>query len=358
MIEFRTHKGKVRDPYFHQGNDFSAWGHEGILHCPSKFPTKDNTMLEADEIIVLDVVRNDNPKKNYLTLAMVNHKKGVIFSTYHHTYAIFVKEKDKIKPGDVLGNYWKYIKTSDNNEIIGYANSTGTKKNHLRGAASQGAFPIYHFPNKGNFPYFVKTSANLYHMLDIGKSETVRGEDFANRALKFKNEHFHVERRFVDKKTYTTKYLNKEETFLSFNNINLSQNFTTHFNNHTNIKKVALNSSFGDLIPASALLDTGSAESKFLLKELENLRDADRYALDLKQAYSRGLDVTKMNKLILAAKDSMIRDYTMLLMFEKIVKLACEFQDYMKGKDNCNLSQLKRQIIDAKQILIDKKLKK
>ncbi|MCH9852287.1 MAG: hypothetical protein K0U45_02155, partial [Alphaproteobacteria bacterium] len=56
--------------------------------------------------------------------------------------------------------------------------------------------------------------------------------------------------------------------------------------------------------------------------------------------------------------DAVIRDYTALLMFEKIVKLGCELQGYTKGKDNCNLSQLQRNITDAKQVITNKKFKK
>ncbi len=348
LIEFRTHKGKNYAPYLHQGNDFSAWKHEGILYCPSKFPTKDGTMLTADETFVLDVVRDaGNPKNNHLTLVMVNHQKGIIFNTYHHTYNISVAEKDKIKAGDVLGNYWKYIKTLDSDKIVGYAKRSSADKPHLTGASSSGDYTIY---QKDTNKFYAKKDGAPYYLLE---QDDVTAENIDGKALKFKNEHFHVERRFVSKQEYMQKYLNKEETFVSFNNINLSQNVAKHFGEHQQIKNLAVNSSFGDLIPASALLDTGSTDSKILLDELKKLRGNDPKKANSKKAYSIS-DITELPSIIKGAKDSAIRDYTMLLTFENIVKLACELQHKSNQTDNCNLSQLQRQITDAKQLLVNK----
>ncbi len=160
----------------------------------------------------------------------------------------------------------------------------------------------------------------------------------------------------MDKATYLKEHF-PPQSVISLQNITLSQNFTTHFGDHENLKNLVINSSFGDLIPASALLDTGSAESKFLLKELENLRDAKPYTEYINRNYGK-LKYDKMPELIRLTTDAVIRDYTALLMFEKIVKLACELQGYMKGKDNCNLSQLQRNITEAKEILIKKKFAK
>ena len=403
LLEFRTYKGPNYDPYFHQGNDFDSNKHEGILYCPSKFPTKDGTMLKADEIIVLDVFKHaTNPARNHLTIMMINHEKGIVFNTYRHAYTISVQKNQKIKAGDVLGNYWKYIKTADNNDIVGYAKSTN-KPNHFIGASSpeenasskrtdfpsagtasspspkrtdfpsmasspspkridfpltvmKGAFPIYYFPNKekGKFPYFVKTSSYFYHMLDIGKVEKLYGEDFAYRGLQFKNEHFHIERRFMSKQEYVKKHLPAQSNS-SLNNINLSQSFTKHFQNHTNLKRLTLTSSFGDLIPASTLLDTNSTDSKFLLEELKKLRNTQPQTAALKKAYKQKSADKEFSKIIAGAENDAIRDYTMLLTFENIVKLACQLQNYAGGKDNCNLSQLQRQITDAKQLLVTKK---
>ncbi len=359
LLEFRTHKGENYAPYFHQGNDFDGNKHEGILYCPSKFPTKDGAMLEADEIFVLDVVKNEsNPEKNYLTIVMVNHQKGIIFSTYHHVFHIYVKEGDKIKAGDKLGNYWKYIKTSDNSKIVGYANPDG-KSNHLRGVASQGAFTIHHFPNQGDgkFPYFVKTFQNLYHMLDIGKAETLQEANFADRALKFKNEHFHVERRFVSKQEYLKKHFSDKEN-ASLKNINLSQNIAKHFGEHYQLKTVALNSSFGKLLPASALLDTNSANSKLLLNDMVRLRENIQRTPYFKKNHGT-LSKEQLEADIRAAKvDGFVRDYTTLIIFENIVKLACELRTYTSQQDNCNLSELQGKITKAKEILTTQKLPK
>ena len=178
-----------------------------------------------------------------------------------------------------------------------------------------------------------------------------------NMKLKLKNEHFHIERRFMDKATYLKEHF-PPQSVISLQNITLSQNFTTHFSDHENLKKLVINSSFGDLIPASALLDTGSAESKFLLKELESLRKNIVTTPYFKKNYGTITD-TDLEKAIAKAKaDTFVRDYTMLLMFEKIVKLACEFQNYMKGKDNCNLSELQSKIAKAKNLLETQKFPK
>ena len=356
LIEFRTHKGLKEAPYFHQGTDFSAWGHEGILYCPKTFPTKNGDMLEADEIFVLNVEgEKPDPADNYLTIAMVNHKKGIVFSTYHHAFTISVKEKDKIKPGHVLGNYWKYQKDIPINlrKEIGYAKRPNADKPRLTGSSSSGDYIIY---QKSTNQFYAKKNGNPhYYLLEQNGLTT---ENIDGKALKFRNEHFHVERRFVSKQKYLTEYLGASEA-LSLQNATLSQSsLTKHFNNHTNIKKVALNSSFGDLIPASALLDTGSIDSKILLDELVNLRGDNPQEAALTKAYSQKVTTEELPKIIAAAEDSMIRDYTMLLMFEKIVKLGCELQGYTKGKDNCNLSQLQRNITDAKQVITNKKFKK
>ncbi len=382
VIEFRTHRNGIKDPYFHQGADFSGWEHEGILYCPSKFPTKDGAMLEADETFVLDVKGGSaDPDNNHLTLVMVNHEKGIIFNTYRHIHEIYVREGDKIKAGDKLGNYWKYKKnpSTSHAKLIGYAKPTN-KLNHYTGvsldyrspkrndfpshssppatggAPVKGDFPIYHFTNGGDLPYFIKKPGNVFYMLETAGTEKIQEKDIANMKLKFRNEHFHIERRFMDKATYVTDQFGKEDT-LPLGNINLSQNFTKHYSNHDNLKTVALNSSFGDLIPASALLDTGSAESKFLLKELVDLRGTDPYTKYTEKNYGK-VEVGEMTKLIVATTDAVIRDYTALLMFENIVKLACQFQNYSGGKDNCNLSELQRQITEAKTLLETKKFAK
>ncbi len=378
VLEFRTHKNGIRDPYFHQGTDFSAWEHEGILYCPSKFPTKDNTMLEADEIIVLNVSGgNSNPLNNYITIVMVNHKKGIIFNTYRHIHEIYVKEGIKTTPNDVLGNYWKYIKNPNTNDakLIGYAKPTnksnrftGVSLNHLLPEENpsrrtnfpsgpyKGAFPIYHFPNKGDFPYFIKKPGNIYYMLENDNTQKIHTKDIKDMKLKLKNEHFHIERRFMDKATYVASRFGKEEV-LPLGNINLSQNFTKHFNNHEKLKELGLNSSFGKLLPASALLDTGSTDSKILLRELITLRDAKPYTEYTKKNYGKLKDGT-MPKLIKATTDAVIRDYTMLLIFEKIVKLGCELQKYTNKTDNCKLSELQAKITKAKNLLETKKFAK
>ena len=355
IVEFRTHKNGIRDPYFHQGNDFSAWGHEGILYCPSKFPTKDNTMLEADEITVLNVSGgNTNPLNNYITIVMVNHKKGIIFSTYHHVHEIYVKKGDKIKPGAVLGNYWKYLKNLDTRFLteIGYA-SPNDKPNNLIGSPVAGAFTIY---QKGTNQFYAKNNGNPnYFLLEQNDLTT---NNIKDKNLKFKNEHFHIERRFISKQEYITEYLKIKETFLSVNHINLSQNFTKHFNNHENLKKLTLNSSFGNLITASSLLDTNSATSRALLKDMENLRDNIKRTPYFKKNHGASNKETLEAAIVTAEIDALVRDYVMLLMFENIVKLACEFRNYTGGKDNCNLSELQSKITKVKNILTTQKFLK
>ncbi|MCH9852554.1 MAG: hypothetical protein K0U45_03535 [Alphaproteobacteria bacterium] len=120
---------------------------------------------------------------------------------------------------------------------------------------------------------------------------------------------------------------------------------------------MALNSSFGNLITASALLDTKSTDSKIFLEELKKLRDGKPYTAYIKKNYGEVTD-DAMTELIKLTTDAVIRDYTMLLMFEKIAKLACEFQKYTEGKDNCNLPQLQRNITDAKKLLETQKFAK
>nr|MCH9843896.1 M23 family metallopeptidase [Alphaproteobacteria bacterium] len=357
LIEFRTHKGLKEAPYFHQGTDFSAWGHEGILYCPKTFPTKNGDMLEADEIFVLNVEgEKPDPADNYLTIAMVNHKKGIVFSTYHHAFTISVKAGDKIKPGHVLGNYWKYKKklAIDSLTQIGYAKRPNADKPSLTGSSSSGDYIIYQKQHTSKF-YAKKNGNPHYYLL---KQDSLTTANIDGKALKFRNEHFHVERRFVSKQKYLTEYLGASEA-LSLQNATLSQSsLTKHFGKHAQIKKLVLNSSFGDLIPASALLDTGSIDSKILLDELKKLRGDNPHKAALEKAYSQKVDTDALAKIIAAAEDSMIRDYTTLLMFEKIVKLGCELQGYAKKADNCNLSQLQRNITDAKQVITNKKFKK
>ena len=382
ILGFRTHKGLKEAPYLHQGNDFNSWGHEGILHCPKTFPTKNGDMLEADEIFVLDVVRNTNPLNNYITIAMVNHQKGIIFSTYHHVYHISVKEKQKIKPGDVLGNYWKYIKNPSTNDakLIGYAKPTD-KPNRFTGASLdyllstqalptrnddpfesvrndlsfKGYFPIYHFSNGGKFPYFIKKQGSIYYMLDTGGGKKIETKDITNMKLKLKNEHFHVERRFVDKATYLKDYFPAKSN-ASLKNVTLSQsNLTKHFSEHAQIKKLALNSSFGNLITASALLDTKSKDSKIFLEELKKLRANIKSTPYFRKNHG-ALTAKQLETEIKELKiDAPVRDYTMLLIFEKIVKLGCELQKYTNKTDNCKLSELQAKITDAKQLLVNKK---
>ena len=382
VLEYRTHKGKVRDPYFHQGTDFSAWEHEGILHCPSKFPTKDNTMLDPDEITVLTVSGgNTDPLNNYITIVMVNHKKGIIFNTYHHVHEIYVKEGAKIKPGEKLGNYWKYLKNPSTNsaKLIGYAKPTdkpnrfmgisldylSSQKNSstrpdflsppvLNGQPFMGNFPIYHFTNRTKLPYFIKKPGNIYYMLDTGGDKKIHEKDIKDMKLKLMNEHFHIERRFMDKATYLASRFGKTEV-LPLGNINLSQNFTTHFNNYQKLKELALNTSFGKLLPASSLLDTNSADSKMLLNELGKLRDNIKTAPYFKKNYGTLTDKELETEIKKLKIDTPVRDYTMLLIFEKIVKLGCELQKYTNKTDNCKLSELQAKITDAKQLLVNKK---